>query len=354
VPYPSLRLPRSVSLLLAALCALAAIIVAALAVPVTGAASAASSRTLNVAKTGSAKGDGSVAKPLSTITAALKLAQPGDTIAVAPGVYQEFLKTVRAGTATAPIRITGAPGARIKGKGVKSDDRLIQIMHSNIVLQGFEISDAGKLVWIQQATGVGLLGNNLHDAAGECVRVKYLASGNEIAGNTIARCGMVGFGGGKKNGEGIYIGTAPEQLSKNPTKVTDRSDANWVHDNRINPRAECVDVKEGARDNLIEGNTCWGNLDPDSGAFESRGEHAIFRHNVARDGLGAGIRLGGDTAADGLRNDVYGNTLTNFKGYGIKVMRPVQGKICGNTVVAAKGGISNDAAAKLVATVACG
>jgi hypothetical protein len=35
-------------------------------------------------------------------------------------------------------------------------------------------------------------------------------------------------------------------------------------------------------------------------------------------------------------------------------MRLAQGKICGNTVVAAKGGISNDAAAKLVATVACG
>ncbi|HWN21496.1 MAG TPA: low temperature requirement protein A, partial [Gaiellaceae bacterium] len=149
------------------LASVGAMLVAALAVPVTGAASAAAPRTLNVAKTGTTKGDGSAAKPLSTIAAALKLAQPGDTIAVAPGVYSELLKTVRAGTATAPIRITGTPGARIKGKGVKSDDRLIQIMHSNIALTGFEISDAGKLVWIQQATGVKVLGNNLHDAAGE-------------------------------------------------------------------------------------------------------------------------------------------------------------------------------------------
>jgi hypothetical protein len=348
---PSLRLPRPLPLLLASLFALVAVVAAALTIP--GMATAAGPRVLNVATTGSSTGDGSATKPLNTIQAAIKLAQPGDVIAVKAGVYQEFLTTVRAGTAIAPIRLIGDPGARIKGKGVSSDDRLVQIMHSNITLQGFEISDAGKLVWIQQATGVRLLANNLHDAAGECVRVKYLAASNEIAGNSIARCGLVGFGGGKKNGEGIYIGTAPEQLSKNPTSVVDRSDANWVHDNKINPRAECVDVKEGARDTLIEGNTCWGNIDPDSGAFDSRGTHAIFRNNVASDGLGAGIRLGGDTTADGLDNEVYGNTLTNFAGYGLKVMRPSQRKICGNTITGAKAGISNDAAVKLTATAAC-
>src|SRR4051794_39038088 len=120
-------------------------------------ATAARPRVLNVATTGSSTGDGSATKPLNTIQAAIKLAQPGDVIAVKADVYQEFLTTVRAGTAIAPIRLIGDPGARIKGKGVSSDDRLVHIMHSNITLQGFEISDAGKLVWIQQATGVRLL-----------------------------------------------------------------------------------------------------------------------------------------------------------------------------------------------------
>jgi len=74
---------------------------------------------------------------------------------------------------------------------------------------------------------VRLLGNRLHDAGGECVRLKDFAQRNEVAGNAIARCGRVRFdlAKGAKNGEGVYIGTAPEQAGGRP----DRSDGNLVH-----------------------------------------------------------------------------------------------------------------------------
>lgn len=251
-------------------------------------------------------GDGSAQRPLSTIAAGLDAAQPGDTVRVAAGTYRTPVTTTKAGRPEAPIRIVGS-GARLEGDG---DGRFVQILHSHVTLEGFDLSNADKLVWVQEATGVRILGNVLHDAGGECVRLKYLAAGNEVAGNHIAACGLRNFdlGADRKNGEGIYIGTAPEQLDRNATRRPDASSLNWVHDNVINTPAECVDVKEAATGNVIERNRCSGGADPD----------------------GAGIRLGGDDPDDGTLSVVRGNRLSGNRGYGLKVQRLPQGLICGN------------------------
>ena len=89
-----------------------------------------------------------------------------------------------------------------------------------MTLQSLELSDANILVWVQGARGVRLLGNRLHDAGGECVRLKGHAQANEVASNVIARCGRVRFdlARGAKNGEAIYIGTAPEQSGGRPDR----------------------------------------------------------------------------------------------------------------------------------------
>ena len=67
----------------------------------------------------------------------------------------------------------------------------------------------------------------------------------------------------------------------------------------------------------------------------------MFRYNLSHDNKGAGIRLGGDTPADGLNNEVIGNTLLDNEGAGIKVMRLPQGTICGNRIERAGGGAIN-------------
>jgi hypothetical protein len=284
-------------------------------------------------------GDGSAERPFRTIAEGLALAQAGDSVIVGPGTYRGRVATIRGGRPDAPLHLVG-DGARLEGDG---DGRLLQVLHSYVTLQGFHLSGADHLLWVQGAQGVRILQNHLAGAGGECMRLKYLSSGNEVAWNVIEDCGRRGFNlaTGKKNGEGIYIGTAPEQLDRNPTTVPDASNDNWVHDNVISPRAECVDVKEAATGNRIEGNTCRGSQDPDGGGFSSRGRATVFSENISVDGAGAGIRLGGDTEADGVLSVVRRNRLTGNKGYGVKVQRQPQALICGNDTAGNGQGPSN-------------
>jgi hypothetical protein len=284
-------------------------------------------------------GDGSAERPFRTIAEGLNVAQPGDSVVVGPGTYRDPVVTVRAGRPDAPLQIVG-DGARLEGNG---EGRLFQILHSHVTLQGFRLSGANHLLWVQGARGVRILQNHLSGAGGECMRLKYLSSGNEVGWNHIEDCGRQGFNlsTGKKNGEGIYIGTAPEQLDRNPTSVPDASDDNWVHDNVISARAECVDVKEAAAGNRIEGNTCSGSQDPDSAGFSSRGRATVFSENTSTGGAGAGIRLGGDAEADGILSVVRLNRLTGNKGYGVKVQRQPQTLVCGNDTTGNGQGPSN-------------
>lgn len=276
-------------------------------------------------------GDGSVDKPFATLNEALNVAQAGHTISVGSGTYSGTVTTVRPGTSDAPITIRGQD-SRLTGTGT---GRLVNILHSYITFEGFDVSKADIGVWVQQAQGVRIINNTVHDLEGECIRLKYFASSNEVAGNRIGPCGLSGFNLwlGKKNGEGIYIGTAPEQLAtKNPTPDPDQSNSNSIHDNQVTAPAECVDIKEASSGNVVSNNTCSGGKDPDGAGFNSRGNGNFFRANTASGGDGAGVRLGGDTTADGLDNTVEGNTLTNNAGYGVKVMRLPQRSVCGNTV----------------------
>lgn len=293
-------------------------------------ASAAPNGSLHVSEDVPDGGDGSPERPFSTVNEALKVAQPGQVVLVGPGTYSGAVKTVRSGSEASPIVIRG-DNARLVSNG---RGRLVNINHSHITLEGFDISKADKGIWVQNARGVKILNNTLHDLGGECIRLKYFASSNEIAGNQIGPCGLVNFNlsTGKKNGEGVYIGTAPEQLHMNPTSVPDQSNYNLVHDNRMNVSAECVDIKEAAASNVVDDNVCAGGRDPDGAGFGSRGSGNIFRANRASGGAGAGIRQGGDQPTDGIGNVVESNTLVDNAGYGVKVMRLPQASICGNTV----------------------
>ena len=289
--------------------------------------------------------------PGGSIQVAIERAQPGDTIQLHDGTYREDLHSVRDGRADAPITITGSRNVRVIGIG-GSSGRLVELRHSYVTLRGFTIdgkdssTSRDKLLYIQgreprtPLRGIVIEGMAIGHAGGECVRLRYFVQGAEIRNNRVGPCGADDFpggqwGGGGKNGEGIYIGTAPEQRGdgKNPDSSPDQSNNNHIHHNTIDTQGnECVDIKEAATDNVVEYNTCAGQRDPESAGLDSRGNDTIFRFNTVTGSAGAGARLGGDSASDGTNNQVYGNTLRDNRLGGVKVQRDPQGPICGNVL----------------------
>lgn len=303
-------------------------------------------RVIHVSAQGGMGADGSEAAPFSSLQRALDMAQPGETVRVGPGTYPGPFRTTRPGTPEEPIWIVG-DGAKIvepRQDDENSTDYVFVIGHDHIVFTGFDLSGGDTALRIFGANHARVTYNHIHDVRGECVRVKFFSSNNEIAHNRIERCGLEGFDVSEddKNGEGIYIGTAPEQLDDNPRDDPDQSNANHVHDNVITPLAECVDVKEDARDNVVENNMCQGSKDPDGGGFSSRGIGTVFIGNTSRNHVGAGIRLGGDDDSDGVGSVVRGNRLVDNEGYGVKIQTEPQKLICGNIVENNGDGASND------------
>ena len=73
--------------------------------------------TLHVDPKGDDQGDGSEAKPFRTIQHAADLAQAGDTVLVAPGIYRERIAPPRGGKEGTPItfRSSVKHGAIVRG-----------------------------------------------------------------------------------------------------------------------------------------------------------------------------------------------------------------------------------------------
>lgn len=290
--------------------------------------------------------------PLKTIQRALVLANPSDVINLLDGEYFQDVVSVRDGLREAPITLKGGRQAIVKGTG---SQRVIEINHSNITLEGFTVDGLvgdskdkknyrDKLIYAlgkKQYSGVSNLKIRkmlIKNAGGECIRLRYYALDNEISYNTIGPCGAFDFKfkSDNKNGEAIYLGTAADQWDdgKNPTSGPDKSMKNYIHHNTINTQGnECVDIKEGSIENVVEYNSCTGQMDPESGGFDARGDKNTFRYNLTFGNKGAGVRLGGHTVGDkvyGLFNHVYGNTFKQNQAGGLKIETEPQGKICGN------------------------
>jgi hypothetical protein len=303
-----------------------------------------------------ATGTGSAASPFRTITRALAAARPGETVVLHPGTYDEHVVTVRPG-----VTVTGPRNAVLRG--ADAFQRVFEVQHDDTTLRGFTIDGKvcgelvegcfrDKAVYVQSTvphdgvSGTRILGMRVTNLGGECIRLKYFATRNLVAGNEIGPCGIHDFAvpntGTGQNGEGVYIGTAPEQLDRNPTQEPDGSNDNEVRGNVIDTRAaECVDIKESARDNVVEQNACTGQQprNGNSGAMDSRGPSNTFRFNVIHHNAAAGIRIGGDRPGDAVDNDIEHNAIIDNARGGIKVQDfGPHGRICGNLMSGNEGG----------------
>lgn len=165
----------------------------------------------------------------------LMVVEPGDVCSLAAGDYPYDGITRVHGTASAPITITGDPEACIKG--TNTQDRVLQIAHDYYVVDGicFDGDHDGDYVATaiyvlgadekhgitvggvevtSSVTGLKLTNLEIKNFGSECVHFRYFVTWAEVEGCTIQNCGYDAFhgGGGGKVGEGIYVGTALDQV----------------------------------------------------------------------------------------------------------------------------------------------
>lgn len=279
--------------------------------------------------------------PNESIQEVLNITEPGDIIELEAGIYNQSFETRRDGKKNNPIVIRGPKEAILKGD---ERYRTVRIFHDHIHIEGFTIdglrgdgdsrsSYTNKLVYVlgqeekQGIRGFKLINMTLKNSGGEAVRLRYYCRGAEIAYSRFINIGVYDFkfNGSGKNGEGIYVGTSSTQWDqdKNPTSGPDKSSNNWIHHNYFNTKGnECIDIKEGADNNLIEYNNCTGQKDPESGGISVRGSNNTIRYNYIYDNLGAGIRIGGNTVNNvtyGRNNIIHNNRIIN-NNLGIKVL----------------------------------
>jgi len=278
----------------------------------------AAAAVIHVAPGGNDRDDGSAGRPLKTLSEALSKAQPGQTIRLAAGQYAGGVTTSAAG-----VSVEGPRDAIVSGP---PSGRGIQVLHDKTVLRGFTIEGADIGIWLQGVNACTLDGLHLRDMNGEGVRIKNQSCDNTVRNCRFDRMGRTGFdaAAGKKNGEAVYIGTAPEQRAKNgKPEVPDRCLRNVVEDCVFQTEAaEAVDIKEDSEQNIVRRCAGSGSRDPDGAVFGARGDNNRFEHCLATAGVGHGFRFGGDTVKRGKHGQASdrtygaGNVMRNCRAEG--------------------------------------
>jgi hypothetical protein len=253
-----------------------------------------SPHTLHVSPAGNDKAEGTADEPLKSLKRALAVAESGDTIQLSAGAYAGEVKT-----RVPAVTITGPTSAVISSPG----ERGLEVLHDKTILRGVSIANCDIGIWLYGANDCVLEDLTFREMGGEGLRIKNQSCRNIVRGCRFERMGREGFdaAAGKKNGEGIYIGTAPEQRAKNqPPNVPDRCLGNIIEDCTFKTEAaEAVDIKEDSEENIIRRCTGADSRDPDGPIFGSRGDRNRFEECNAKGGLGHGFRFGGDTVPQG-------------------------------------------------------
>ncbi|MEM4275127.1 MAG: DUF1565 domain-containing protein [Candidatus Nitrosocaldaceae archaeon] len=286
-----------------------------------------SSTTYYVSTSGNDNNDGSEISPFATFNKALNTAKCGDTIVIKPGTYNQELNTVKDACKDFPIKITGY-GAIIKG--TTTSTYISRIYHDHYILEGMEFDGTqgsnyvNKGIRIENVTNIIIQNIKMHNIGDEGIRI-VRSSDITIQNNELYDFGLDQLPSAI-NGEAIYIGTAPEQNNG----VADTSNNILITSNNCYGQStECVDVKENSTNVLIQYNTFRESDDANSGIIDIRGNLNFIIKNILKNGLGAGLRLGGDTATDGINNTIKHNYFVN-NAIGIKFMSHPQTIVCGN------------------------
>ncbi|MFC5932044.1 right-handed parallel beta-helix repeat-containing protein [Cryobacterium melibiosiphilum] len=187
------------------------------------------------------------------LTAALEAVQPGQTIALADGVYtSDQFEAAADGTESAPITLTGSRDA-ILTTGDAASGYGLHITGDHWKVLGLSVTNSGKGIVLDGSNHTLISGVDVGNTGTEGVHFRAGSSDGIIENSHIHDTGTVT----PDYGEGIYLGSAKSNWARimGSSSVMDQSDRIIVRNNQIsNTSTEGVDIKEGTTGGLITGN----------------------------------------------------------------------------------------------------
>jgi hypothetical protein len=286
----------------------------------------------------------------------LILAQPGQTIELAPGVYRGNFMIGTSGTFEQPITLQGHADAVLDG-GTYAMNYGLMVRGSHWRIDALNLRNAKKGIILHGASNNVLSHVRVEDIGEEGIRLRGHSRNNTIDACVVARTGLLrpGFG------EGIYVGSAHDSWEEVTEGEPDRSDNTSILNCVLGPDvgAELIDIKEGTSGGVVRGNTLDGTgISGENFAdslFDIKGNGYLIEGNRAikpgPNQLVDGFQVHRKLGEWGMRNVLRNNTLDlAVPGYGIhiQIQENYEGGnlVEGNNIVAgAQRGYSNVAAA---------
>ncbi|MBA3885630.1 MAG: DUF1565 domain-containing protein [Acidobacteria bacterium] len=253
-----------------------------------------------------ATGAGSRAAPFGRIQDALAAAQPGDTITVRPGTYEEALRTTREGTAAQPIVVRAA-----EGRGsvlVTARGRVLTVVHAHLTLEGLVLdgqygTDDIIRVW-SAAHGFTLRNSEVrrttHDAIDMAGPHDVL-----IEGSLIHRA--LNAAGGRRDAHGIAAGAVRRLVIRDTEIHTFSGDGVQVDPGRAAP---------GWSDVTIEGCRIW--LAPLAAAENGFPAGAVPGENALDTKAGPAFGRARITVRDTIAWGYRGGLINNMAAFNMK------------------------------------
>ena len=186
------------------------------------------------------------------LSAALTAARPGQTIALADGLYVGKFASAASGTASAPIVLAGTREAILSTGNVKFGYGL-HLTGSYWQVRDISVTKSGKGIVLDGSTHTTISAVDVGNTGAEGVHFRTNSSDGVIEDSIIHDTGLAK----PAYGEGIYVGSAKSNWSSimGSAAKPDRSDRIVIRHNRIsNAAAEGIDVKEGTTGGTIIGN----------------------------------------------------------------------------------------------------
>jgi len=193
---------------------------------------------------------GTEANPWCTINYGITHISGGDNLYVKAATYHEDVYIAGpAGSVNKDTLIKAYPDVIIYGSGVGSG-RVKIANTSHITFDGFAMTNFNQGLFVESASYITVQNCSVYNVGQEGIHIKLNSSYV-----TIQNCTIHDTRAWQYNGEGIYVGTAATQ-----TPLDNTHHIKLRNNTIYNINDECIELKSGTHDSIIEGNTMYNCL----------------------------------------------------------------------------------------------